>query len=62
MTGRQLITVICDTTQDLDAEIPVSIVYCDEHQQAIGQRKVNAFTFINGKLCIEGNCLGDYSR
>jgi len=59
MTGRNLIASIIGTVQDLDAEIPFSIIYRDEFQCARHQQKVNAFTFINGKLRIEGNRLGE---
>lgn len=59
MTGRQLIEAICESTQDLDAHIPVSIVYRDEFNCVVESQKVNAFTYINGKLRIEGNRLGE---
>ena len=58
MTGRQLIQAICDITQNLDAHIPVSIVYRDKFNCVVKTQKVNHFTFINGKLRIEGDRLG----
>ena len=58
MTGRQLINALCEITQDLDAAIPVFIVYRDKYNCVKHQQKVNVFTFINGKLRIEGNRLG----
>jgi len=58
MTSRQLIHAICDTTLDLDAEIPASIIYRGEHGCGKEWQKINGFVFIDGKLIIEGTYLG----
>jgi hypothetical protein len=55
MTGRNLILQIATSCQDLDVEIPTSLLYRDSDDCVIRKDYAPVFRFINGKLMIEMN-------
>lgn len=55
MTGRELISRICESCVSLDAEMPIEIVHRDSRDGTVRQKQVvTESCFINGKLKLEG--------
>ena len=57
MTGRELIREICESTEHLDAEMPIEILHRDEHNCVTHRQLAGQVVFINGKLKIEAGGL-----
>ena len=62
MTGRELIRQIVDSCNDLDADIPFTLLQRDLEDGCVDKKLViddDAFQIVNGKMYVEWNRIPD---